>query len=422
MAHEAVLLGAGQRGRYVYGAYASRHQDRLRFVAVADPNEQRRNHFGEEHAIPPSRRFADWPEALDAEMATVCVVTTPDRYHADPAIAALERGLEVLLEKPVAHTLADCLRVLEAARRSSGSLTIGHVLRYTPFFSTLHRLVGSGRLGHLVSVEHREDVAYWHMAHSFVRGNWAKADASTPMIVQKCCHDFDILAWNLATAGEGARVTRMQSFGSLLHFRPEHAPRGATRRCTDPCPAASTCPFDARRLYLDPGRTGWPVHAISEDLSPEGRTRALGEGPYGRCVYTAGADVVDHQTVTMELSSGATAVLVMNGHAARQGRTARYHGTRGSIVATFGESPTIKFTDHLGGATEQIPIKGGGGGHGGGDVGLIEAFLYSLDTATPSRTSVETWFESHLLAFSAEEARLSSATLDIGRLRATGHW
>ena len=418
MLHEAVLLGAGQRGRYVYGAYASRHQDRLRFVAVAEPDGQRRRLFAEEHDIPASRRFTDWPELLDAEPARVCVITTPDRHHAAPAVAALERGLDVLVEKPVAHTLGESSLVLEAARRSSGSLTVGHVLRYTPFFSTLNRLVASGRLGRLITVEHREDVAYWHMAHSFVRGNWARAGASTPMIVQKCCHDFDILAWNLATASEGTRVTRMQSFGSLLHFRPEHAPPGATGRCTDPCPAASACPFDAARLYLDPARTGWPIHTITDDLTPEGRARALREGPYGRCVYTAGSDVVDHQTVAMETSSGTTAVLVMNGHSARQVRTARYHGTRGSVIATLGRYSSIEFTDHLGSATERIPVRTPGGGHGGGDTGLIEAFLDSLEGATPSKTSTETWFESHLLAFGAEEARLSGETLDIDRLRA----
>ena len=425
MTHEAILLGAGQRGRFVYGAYASRHSDRLRFVAVAEPNEHRRRLFGEEHAIPSSRRFSDWRQMMAVAPAKVCVIATPDRHHAAPAVAALRKDMDVLLEKPVAHTLEDCLRVLEAGRWSSGSLTVGHVLRYTPFFSTLNRLIGSGRLGRLVTVEHREDVAYWHTAHSFVRGNWARSAESTPMIVQKCCHDFDILAWNIATAPDNARVTRMQSFGSLIHFRPECAPVGATERCTDPCPAAATCPFDARRLYLDPTRTGWPIHTISEDLSPEGRIRSLEEGPYGRCVYRVGSDVVDHQTVTMEMHSGATAVLIMNGHAARQVRTARYEGTRGSVVATFDGAPTIAFTDHMGGATELIPIEAAHGGHGGGDAGLIEDFLRSLETATPSKTSAETWFESHLLAFSAEAARLSGTTLDIDRIRryvARGPW
>lgn len=411
-----MLLGAGQRGRYVYGAYASRNPDRLRFVAVAEPDDLRRRIFGEEHAIPASRRFADWPEMLETQPARVCVIATPDRQHAGPAIAALGRGLDVLLEKPVAHTLRKCFEVLEAARLSSGSLTVAHVLRYTPFFTTLNRLIGSGRLGRLITVEHREDVAYWHMAHSFVRGNWARSGESTPMIVQKCCHDFDILAWNLASGG-GARVTGVQSFGSLVHFRREHAPAGATSRCTDPCPAASACPFDAARLYLDPALAGWPVHTISDDLSPRGRERALAHGPYGRCVYTAGSDVVDHQTVAMETSSGATAVLVMNGHSARQERTARYHGTRGSLITTFGSRPAIEFTDHLGGATTRIPIPAADGGHGGGDAGLIEAFLDTVENGESSKTSTETWFESHLLAFGAEQSRLTGSTVDIDEMR-----
>ena len=417
VAHGAILLGAGQRGRHVYGAYALRHPTRLRFVAVAEPDRRRRLIFAEEHAIPASRRFADWEELVDARPARICVIATPDLLHAAPAIAALGQGLHVLLEKPAAHTLHDCHRVLEAARRSTGTLTIGHVLRYIPFFSTLNRMIASGRLGSLVTIEHREDVAYWHMAHSFVRGNWAKAASSTPMIVQKCCHDFDIMAWNLAAAPEPGRVTRMHSFGSLLHFRPENAPDGATSRCTAPCPAAESCPFDARRLYLDPDLSGWPVHAMTDDMSHDGRMTALRDGPYGRCVYHAGADVVDHQTVTMETSTGATAVLVMNGHAARQARTARYHGTRGTLLATFGANPRIEFTDHLGGPAERIPVPILPGGHGGGDTGLIESFLHSLDTATPARTAGERWYESHLLAFAAERARLTGETLNIDLIR-----
>lgn len=417
MAHEAALLGAGQRGRFVYGAYAARRSDRLRFTAAADPDERRLGIFGGEHGIPPSRRFLDWRELLEADPPRVWVIASPDRRHAEQAIAALERGFHVLLEKPAAHTLDETARVLAAARRSRGTLTVGHVLRYTPFFSALHELLASGRLGELVSIEHREDAAYWHTAHSFVRGNWARTAESTPMIVQKCCHDFDLLAWNLEAAGDGVRATRMQSFGSRLEFRPERAPAGASERCVDPCPAAPGCPYDARRLYLDMGRTGWPIHTISHDLSPEGRMQALREGPYGRCVYTAGSDAVDHQIAAVELSSGAAAVLVMNGHAARQSRTALYHGTRGTVRAVFDASPKIEFTDRKGGGPAPIPVEAAPGGHGGGDEGLIEAFLDSLEGAAQAKTSGGSWFESHLLAFSAEEARLSGTVLDLDRRR-----
>lgn len=79
----------------------------------------------------------------------------------------------MLLEKPITHTLEATAAVVDAARARTGSLHVSHVLRYTPFFTTLNAVVASGRLGDLVNVEHRENVVSWHMAHSFVRGSWA---------------------------------------------------------------------------------------------------------------------------------------------------------------------------------------------------------------------------------------------------------
>ena len=411
----AILIGAGQRGRFVYGNYASRNPEQLRFVAVVEPDEVRRRRFAAAHSIPADRQFDRWENAFDASVeASVCVIASPDRHHADPAVAALDRGWNVLLEKPIAHSFIDAMRVLAAARRTAGSLHVSHVLRYTPFFTALHGIVTSGRLGDLITVEHRENVVSWHMAHSFVRGNWANGTSSSPMIVQKCCHDFDIMVWNLQSP-----ATRVQSFGSLKHFRPEHAPTGATTRCTDGCPAAPECPFDAQRIYLDMSRTGWPIHVITDDPTLEGRTQALQEGPYGRCVYTAGSDVVDHQTVSMELESGATAILVMHGHAHRENRTMRYDGTHGTVRAVFGASKAIEFTDHRGGTTESIAIEQTTGGHGGGDPGLIASFLTAIDTGAPSKTSGLTSFESHLLAFGAEDARISGEVVDLSARRAT---
>ncbi len=85
-----------------------------------------------------------------------------------------------------------------------------------PSGCTLKQVLDSGVLGEIITVEHRENVAYWHMAHSFVRGNWRNSGESSPMILAKCCHDMDILYWNLA-----GRCERLSSFGSLLHYRSE---------------------------------------------------------------------------------------------------------------------------------------------------------------------------------------------------------
>jgi predicted dehydrogenase len=409
---DAVMVGAGHRGNFSYGPYAERHPDELRFLAVADPIPARRDRFGVAHDIPAERRFAHWEELFArGPMAQACFVTSPDRDHHDAALAAMETGYEVLLEKPLAPTLAETVDLVQVSERMGRSLHVGKVLRYAPFFTTLHQIVASGRLGDIITVEHRENVAYFHMAHSFVRGNWSNAGRSSPMILAKCCHDFDILVWNL-----GRPVGRLQSFGSLIHFRPDQAPDGATARCTDGCPAGPSCPFDARRIYLS-GWTGWPVNTITEDLTPEGIERALRTGPYGRCVYQSDNNVVDHQTVNMELEDGASVVLVMHGHSHEEGRTMRYDGTRATLRGRFGLESSLEVHDHLTGTKEEIEIPPATSGHGGGDFGLVRAFLQAVRGEETSLATARQALESHLLAFAAEESRLSGSVVDMERFR-----
>ena len=406
----AVLVGAGQRGRYVYGAHALANPDELEIAAIVEADPERLRLLGEIHGIPSDRLFTSHAEALRLDV-DAWIVASSDRAHHAQARAALEAGIPVLLEKPIAATIEDTVDLVALAARSDVLLTIGHVLRYTPFFTTLHETIASGRLGDLVTVEHRENVVAWHMAHSFVRGNWGRAADATPMIVAKCCHDFDVLAWNL-----DSQVRSLTSVGSLLHFTPESAPEGATERCVDGCPVEA-CAFDARRIYLDPSRMSWPVHVITDDLSQEGRQRALREGPYGRCVYTAGSDVVDHQVVTMELESGASVVLVMHGHSHDEARTMRYDGTRATLRATFGRVQEIEVTDHSSGSTERIPIAESVGGHGGGDAGIIGAFVGAVRSGDRPLTSAADSLESHYLAFAAEQARLTGKRIDLAEYR-----
>jgi hypothetical protein len=241
------------------------------------------------------------------------------------------------------------------------------------------------------------------MAHSFVRGNWRSSKLESPMILAKCCHDMDILFWNLGA------VSRLNSFGSLLHYRKENAPPGATRRCTDGCPLADDCAWYAPRIYLrDDGYTGWPVSVISEDTGLEARRQALEEGPYGRCVYYCDNEVVDHQTVNLEFESGATGVLFMHGHSHEEGRTMRYDGTRATLRGKFGYgvSASIEIHDHLTGHIECIDPDAGHSGHGGGDEGIMRAFVKAVRNPETALTTARESLESHLMSFAAEEARV----------------
>jgi predicted dehydrogenase len=409
----AVLCGAGSRGTYAYGPYALAHPEDLRFVAVAEPDAQRRTSFAGAHGIPPERQFESWEQLLsNGKLADACFNMTQDQTHLASTVAALSRGYDVLLEKPMAHRLADSVALVQAAERHGRLLQICHVLRYTPFFQALKAVLDSGRLGELVTVEHRENVAYWHMAHSFVRGHWRNQALSSPMILAKCCHDLDILSWNTG------RPAQLHSFGSLLHFRPENAPPGATARCTDGCPAGPTCPFEARRLYLNMELTGWPVTAATADLSYAGRLAALQEGPYGRCVYRCDNDVVDQQVVSMVAESGATVTLTMHGHSHRESRTMRYDGTRATLRAAFAyDEASIEIHDHLTGAVERVDIPAAESGHGGGDFGIVRSFLAALRGDERPLTTARESLESHLMAFAAEESRREGTVIEMAEFR-----
>jgi hypothetical protein len=298
-----------------------------------------------------------------------------------------------------------------------------HVLRYTPFFETVHEIITSGRLGEVITAEHRENVSYWHMAHSYVRGQWRNRRLASPMILAKCCHDLDILFWNLG------RCRQLSSFGSLIHYRPDKAPAGAAERCTDghsTCPAADECPWYAPRIYVElaplrhntPGveypddYAGWPRSVVSDDPSPAAVQRALETGPYGRCVYHCDNDVVDNQVVSMQMESGPSVGLFMHGHSHREGRTMRYDGSRATLrgIYTFDEQ-RIEIHDHRTGRVEVLgPEVGpfGGTGHGGGDYGLMRAFSRAVRDPGFVPTTARECLESHLMAFAAEQARLEA--------------
>jgi predicted dehydrogenase len=424
-------MGAGNRGTRAYASYALEHPEEIRFVGVAEPDPIRRQRFAEEHDLDDAQCYASWEELMSrGQIGDAAIVTTQDQMHVAPAVAALENGYNVLLEKPMAHTLAGCVELIQAAERTGRILQICHVLRYSPFWRTLHETINSGRLGEIITVEHRENVAYWHMAHSFVRGNWRNEAQSSPMILAKCCHDLDILVWNLESP-----VRRLSSVGSLLHYRPETVGPEIPLRCTDGCPIEPSCAFSAIGIYLDmrpfphllaEATAGnfdleqpntWPFTVLSPDVSRAGRRHALENGPYGRCVYRCDNDVVDHQMVTMELESGTSVVLVMHGHSNEEHRSMRYDGSRATLRARFGAQSEITVHDHATGAVENIPVAQKVAGHGGGDHNLIADFLAAVRGEIPPMTTARASLESHLLAFAAEEARHNHTVIDMAEFR-----
>ena len=404
----AVVLGAGSRGS-TYAGYAKAHPDDLKIVAVAEPRADRRNILADALNIPEEHRYDSWQVLLaQPKMADCAFICTLDDDHTEPAVRAMEMGYHLLLEKPMSNTEAECRQIVETAQKTGRKLAVCHVLRYTPFYMTLKRLIEEGQIGEVTTINQIENVGYWHQAHSFVRGNWRTVRETSPMILQKSCHDMDIILWLM-----GRDCLWVQSFGSLRHFTAENAPAGAPQRCLDGCPHADTCPYYAPALYMDMNRTGWPVDVITTDMSLEGRRKALEEGPYGRCVYHCDNDVVDRQVVNLEFTGGAVATFTMTGLSSDFSRQLKIFGTRGQIEADMG---TRQIVLHRFGEDKKIvPLDehGENSGHGGGDFGIMRDFLQILRDGGESRSSAEISLQSHLICFAAERSRKENVVVKL---------
>ena len=254
------IAGLGSRGESCYGQALLEMQDRAEVVALAEPREERLKAAAKDHGVAENMCFATVEEMLEQpKLADALVLCTQDRQHVPQAIVALQKGYDILMEKPISPVMEDLQKIVQVARECKRKVLVCHVLRYTPFFGKIKEVIDSGAIGEVVAIQTLENVGYWHQAHSFVRGNWRNDQTTSPMIMQKCCHDLDYLVWL-----SGQRCARVSSFGSLKLFKPECAPEGAALRCMDGCKAKENCPFDAEKIYLTNEKTG--VLAGNKDL------------------------------------------------------------------------------------------------------------------------------------------------------------
>jgi predicted dehydrogenase len=333
----------------------------------------------------------------------------------EPALAFAQQSYDILLEKPLAPDPESCHRIVEAALAKNIIFAVAHVMRYTTYSQQLKEMVTAGLIGELVSIQHLEPVGYWHMAHSFVRGNWRNEAKASCMLLAKACHDVDWLRYIM-----GRSCVQVSSFGSLLHFRKQAKPAqaGEAKRCLD-CTYEPHCPYSAKKIYLHDqlrqGQVGWPLDVVTTDLSEEGVLAALQQGPYGRCVYECDNDVVDHQVVNLLYDNGATASFTMVGPSEYRNRQTSVFGTRGELR---GDGQRIVHYDYISEKTEEILTQLPDTrmiGHGGGDYSLMQHFVAAVANRDPSiilSGPLET-LETHLTVFAAERARRENRVVQL---------
>jgi predicted dehydrogenase len=409
------IIGAGGRGTN-FSNWLRGHPDAGKVVAVAEPNPERRKNVADTHNIPTELQFERWEELLaKPKLADVLINTTMDRLHVASAVKGLALGYHMILEKPMATSIEDCIAIDKARRVNKRIVCVCHSMRYSSVYTEVKKLIESGAIGDMVSFDQLEAVEHIHQSHSFVRGNWGNEARSTFMLLAKSCHDIDMFSWIV-----NKPCQRVSSFGQLSYFRKEYAPKGAPQYCTDGCPVEHSCPYSSLKVYAQEN-AHWVAHhaGLTQPTAAE-RLAKLKHTNFDKCVFQTDNDVVDHQVVAFEFEGGITGTFTMTAFTPFGGRFLRVHGTKGFIRA---ESDTnmIELHRHSDAKVDVIKIPHGQGSHGGADDLLMRNMMHALRTNDPSviTTGTDESLRSHAIAFAAEKARREKRVVELSEFNLT---
>ena len=186
------IIGTGSRGIKAFGANLVKRND-VEIIAFCDPNKVRMEAAAKDLGISP-RMYESVEAMLDNEELDACVITSPDCYHESNAVAVLNKGINVLIDKPLATTSAGCKNIISAAEKSSSVAMIGFNLRHNNVLKRLKEIVQNGTLGRVFLIENRE---FYDGGRTYM-SRWNRSyDKSGGLWIHKGSHDFDVFNWLL---------------------------------------------------------------------------------------------------------------------------------------------------------------------------------------------------------------------------------
>ena len=403
------VIGAGSRGMNAYAPYLLENPNLGEIVAVAELNKEKRKNFKNRYNIKEENTYYSYEELLSKpKLADAIIIANSDECHFEPTKTALEKGYNVLLEKPMSNKLEEVIKLGQLAKKHKDQVfIICHVLRYTPFFSELKRIVDSKELGDLISIQHNENIGYYHFAHSYTRGNWRNSHETSPLILAKSCHDMDILLW---LTGKSCKY--ISSFGSLSHMKEESFKENMANKCVD-CAAEKACPYSAKKIYLEDDVLKASLYAVDANPTKENLANAITTGPYGRCVYKCDNNVVDHMVSILEFEDNITATFNLCAFTKDCTRTIKLMFSHGEVGGDFHKNviEVHKFGDNHHTVIHPKVVKSG---HGGGDFKLMEEFVKAVSLNNKEvKTGAITSVESHVMAFAGEYSRLNHEVVNM---------
>lgn len=370
-------------------------------TALADPDSKKRDYFNSKFADGKALCFSDGQELMNSCDVDGVIIATPNYLHREPAVAAMRKGYKILLEKPVAPSIDDLKALWNEYQSTSVSMIVGFVLRYAPFYQRVYELVKDGAIGQIIVIS-AEELMSDRLSSLFARGNWRNdAVKSGGLMLEKCCHDIDLLNWFV-----DSKAVRLSSLAKKTFLLPQD---GAASHCKN-CKLKANCRFDRGRI-MESFR--------SEDTSEMFDLWATNETD-DSCVYDNDSGYPDHQTINLEYENGVLCNFTVAQAQPTNTRTMRIIGSKGQIYADFFRNQIMLFR-HTGPNNQEIEvfnISHDGSGHGGSDSVITADFLNLLNGhESPDRPGLKEGIESAMICLAADASAKSNTMISLEDLR-----
>jgi predicted dehydrogenase len=359
------LVGTGVRGTSMWGRdLVSRYADAVEFVGLCDVNPLRVETARKALGVS-CPTFTRLDQMLETAKPDVLMVTTVDAAHAECIVTALERGLDVITEKPMVIDEAQCRTVLDAEKRTGRKVVVTFNYRYSPKHQKIKEVLLSGEIGRVTSVDFSWYLDIQHGADYFRRWHRLR-EKSGSLWVHKATHHFDLVNWWL-----DADPVEVSAFGSLSHYGRKGPFRSTNCR---PCPHKAECPF-----YWDIAKDPRLVALYVDTEKADGYLR---DG----CVFKEDINIPDTMNAVVKYSTDVSMSYSLNTFMPIEGYRVAFNGTKGRLEVrdyerqawTVPEESEMHVIKNFG-PRVKVDMPNPTGGHGGGDDRLRDLIFRNVE-------------------------------------------
>jgi predicted dehydrogenase len=359
------IVGTGDRAIGMWGKpLVEGYSDLIEFVGLCDINPKRVEVAKKMSGVT-CPTFTDFDRMCDRVKPDLLMVTTVDGFHSHYIAKGLDRGMDVMTEKPMVIDEQQCQVVLNAEKRNKKNIVVTFNYRYAPKHQKIKEVLMSGAIGKVISVDFSWYLDVFHGADYFRRWHRLKSKGGS-LWVHKATHHFDLINWWLdADPIEVSARAGLEVYGSNGPFR--------ATNCRN-CPHTENC-----RFFYDMKKNNvrMQLYAACEDA--DGYFR---DG----CVFREDVDIYDTMAAIVKYSNGTQMSYSLNAFMPFEGYRLAFNGDKGRLeIRDYERQPwqvqeqTEIYLTRSFGQREKIDVPEIAAGHGGGDVRIRDLIFRKTD-------------------------------------------